>query len=125
MRIAITGATGFLGRYLLRRFTTAGHELRCWYRVGSDRAGLDDCAQAIEWLPGELGDAAAVRALVKGVDAVVHAGLARPAGAGFTASAQNDVLAFVESNVMGSLQLFQTAYAAGGTRSRRSLSGPR
>jgi nucleoside-diphosphate-sugar epimerase len=113
MRIAITGATGFLGRYLVRRFTAASHELRCWHRTGSDRGGLEDCAQAIEWLPGELGDAAAVHTLVTGVDAVVHAGLARPSGSGFTASAQSDVLAFAESNVLGSLQLFQAAYEAG------------
>jgi len=113
MRIAVTGATGFLGRYLLRRFAAAGHALRCWYRAGSDRSGLEDCAGAIEWLPGELGDPGAVQALVKGVDAVIHAGVARPTGAGFTASAQSDVLAFAERNVLGSLQLFQAAYAAG------------
>jgi nucleoside-diphosphate-sugar epimerase len=114
MRIAITGATGFLGRYFLHRFTAAGHDLRCWYRAGSDRSGLEDCAQALEWLPGELGNASAAHALVQGVDAVVHAGLARPSGtSGFTASAQSQVLAFAESNVLGSLQLFQAAYEAG------------
>jgi nucleoside-diphosphate-sugar epimerase len=114
MRIAITGATGFLGRYLIRRFAAAGHELRCWYRSGSDRGGLEDCNQAIEWLRGELGDAAAGQALVQGVDAVVHAGLARPSGtSGFTTSAKRDVLAFAQSNVLGSLQLFQTAYEDG------------
>jgi nucleoside-diphosphate-sugar epimerase len=113
MRIAITGATGFLGRHLVRRFTAAGHKLRCWYRAGSDRSDLEDCVQAIEWLPGELGDAAAVRALVQGADAIVHAGLARPSVSGFTASAQSDVLAFAETNVLGSLQLFQGTYEAG------------
>jgi nucleoside-diphosphate-sugar epimerase len=113
MRIAITGATGFLGRYLVRRFAAAGHKLRCWHRAGSDRSGLEDCAQAIEWLPGELGNVAAVLALVRGVHAVVHAGLARPSGSGFTASAQSNVLAFAESNVLGSLELFQAAYQAG------------
>jgi nucleoside-diphosphate-sugar epimerase len=113
MRIAITGATGFLGRHLLRQFAAAGHRLRCWYRAGSDRSGLEDCSRAIEWLPGELGDSAAVQALVNGVDAVLHAGLARPVGTGFTASARSDILAFAERNVLGSLQLFQAAFAAG------------
>src|SRR5262249_23224152 len=89
------------------------HKMRCWYRAGSDRSGLDDCAQAIEWLPGELADVGAVQALVNGVGAVVHAGLARPARGGFTASAQSDLLTFAQRNVLGSLQLFQVAYAAG------------
>ena len=67
MQIAITGATGFLGRYLVRQFVRAGHRLRCWYRPGSDRGGFEDVAQAIEWLPGHLGDHAAAGQLVRGV----------------------------------------------------------
>jgi nucleoside-diphosphate-sugar epimerase len=113
MRLAVTGATGFLGRYLVQQLATSGHQLRCWYRPGSDRSGLEAYAPAIEWLPGRLGDADATQALVQGADAVVHAALARPSGPGFTASAQRDVLAFVQSNVLGSLQLFQTAFEAG------------
>ena len=112
VRIAITGATGFLGRYLVRQLAGSGHALRCWYRASSDRSGLGDSSQAIEWVPGELGNASAVAALVRGVDAVVHSGLARPSAPGFAAAAQSDVLAFVQINVLGSLQLFQAAYAA-------------
>jgi nucleoside-diphosphate-sugar epimerase len=73
MRVAITGATGFLGRYLVRQLDGAGHDLRCWHRPGSDRGGFEGQAGAIEWLPGSLGDPAAARDLVRGADAVVHA----------------------------------------------------
>src|SRR5579862_1987876 len=73
MDIAITGATGFLGRYLVRHLAAAGNRLRCWHREGSDCRGLEDWAQVIEWVPGQLGDKQAVYALVRGVDAVVHA----------------------------------------------------
>ena len=75
MRIAITGATGFLGRYLVRHLAGAGHSLRCWYRPGSDRSGFGESAGAVEWLPGALGDEPAARALVQSVDAVVHAAM--------------------------------------------------
>src|SRR5436190_24260493 len=77
MRIALTGATGFLGRYLVRQLAQAGHHLRCWHRPKSDRAGFEPWKDFLEWLPGELNDVEATLALVKGVDAVVHAGLAR------------------------------------------------
>ena len=113
MRIAITGATGFLGRYLVSHFTAAGHICRCWFRPESDRSGMD--AATIEWLPGQLGDQAATNELVAGCDAVVHAALDRPRvgsqRAGFR-GAEGDVPAFAEKNIVGSLRLIEAARAA-------------
>src|SRR5262245_15427590 len=114
MRIAITGATGFLGRYLVRHLGAAGHSLRCWYRPSSDRSGFDPLPNAIEWLPGQLGDVAATETLVHGVDVVVHAALQWQRTDGRrSAASQGDLLAFLEANLMGSLRLFQAAFAAG------------
>jgi nucleoside-diphosphate-sugar epimerase len=116
MPIAITGATGFLGRYLVRQLAEAGHQLRCWYRPDSDRRGLETQADAIEWLLGSLGDPAAVRELIRGADAVVHAAVQwegpRNRGAGRHGAA--DV--FLGVNLTGSLQLFQAAFEAGVAR---------
>src|SRR5579871_2841147 len=112
MRIAITGATGFLGRYLVRQLARAGHSLCCWYRPSSDRTGFEEVAQAIEWQPGSLVDREAPAALVRGVDAVVHAALQWQGGS-FRASGQDDLETFLQANLMGSLRLFQTAHAAG------------
>ena len=112
MLIGVTGATGFLGRYIVRRLAGAGHTCRCWHRPESDRSGLDDIAGRIEWIPGTLGDARANEALADGADAVVHAALERY-GAGFRESAQESVLPFLRTNVMGSLELIETARKAG------------
>ena len=111
MRVAVTGATGFLGRYIVRHLAAAGHEMRCWYRPGSDRSGLESEAAAIEWLPGLLGDAAAARELVNGADAVVHAAVQwqGPRNRGGRSHGASDV--FLGVNLTGSLELFQAAFA--------------
>lgn len=116
MRIAITGATGFLGRYLVRQLAQAGHQLRCWYRPDSDRSGFDKVAEKIEWVPGTLGDPAAVRDLIRGADAVVHAAVQweGPRNRGTGHHGVSDV--FFGVNLTGSLQLFQAAFEAGISR---------
>jgi nucleoside-diphosphate-sugar epimerase len=111
MLIGITGATGFLGRYLVRHLS-GGHRLRCWHRPDSDRSGFESAAGAIDWLPGQLGDASATRELVRGADAVVHAAVewAGPRNRGRGSHGGADV--FLGVNLTGSLQLFQAALEA-------------
>lgn len=114
MRIALTGATGFLGRYLVERLAADGHDLKCWYRPSSDRGGFDAAADRIEWIAGMLRDPGAAGRLVKGCDAVVHAALHRE-GKGFR-GAEGDFVDFVEANVVGTLRLIEVARAAGANR---------
>src|SRR6202171_3551319 len=112
MRIAVTGATGFLGRYIVRHLAGAGHQLRCWYRPGSDRSGFEDVAEAVEWLPGELGGEAGAAPLVRGTNALAHAAgqWAGPRNRGQGSHGASDV--FFNANLIGSLQLFQAAFEA-------------
>lgn len=112
MRIGVTGATGFLGRYVVQRLAAAGHRCRCWYRAGSDRGGFEDLADRLEWIPGRLGDSGAAAALVEGADAVVHAALER-FGGGFRAAGQENLLPFLRANLMGTLELIEAARRAG------------
>ncbi len=114
MKIAVTGATGFIGRYLVRRLVADGHACRCWHRPTSDRRGLDDLAASIEWVEGELGDRAASRELVRGCQAVVHAALYHPGG-GFRGG-EGDLLEFVEKNVLGTLALIEAARSTPASR---------
>jgi nucleoside-diphosphate-sugar epimerase len=111
MRIAITGATGFLGRYIAALLLERGHHCRAWYRSTSQRDDIDDAAGRLEWLPGELGDRSATHALVQDCTAVVHAALHHPGG-GYHA-AEGDLLEFVEKNVLGTIGLIEAARAAG------------
>jgi nucleoside-diphosphate-sugar epimerase len=113
MLIAVTGGTGFLGRYLLHNLVQAGHRLRCWYRPSSDRTGFDDVNAHIEWVSGDLADPKAAAFLVRGVDAVVHSGLQWQRQGGSRFSGHDNQYPFLEANLMGSLRLFQEAHSAG------------
>lgn len=69
-RWAVTGATGLLGNNLVRKLIARGAEVRVLVR-GGHRPELDGLK--LEVVPGDLGDEAAVGALCRGVDVVVHA----------------------------------------------------
>lgn len=113
MKIALTGASGFIGRYVVEHLGSLGHSLRCWHRSTSDTSGIDNIAQ-IEWIDGDLGETESVKTLVEGCDAVVHAALYRQ-GAGF-GGAEGDVVEFVEKNVVGTVKLIEAARSAGAGR---------
>ncbi len=116
MNIALTGATGFLGRYIVRHLARAGHRLRCWCRRGSDRSGFDDVAGAVEWISGNLGNLTAVKQLFAGVDAVVHGAVEWQGPRNRGSGSHGDADPFFGVNLTGSLQLFQAARNAGVSR---------
>ena len=111
MLIAVTGATGFLGRYLVRQLVAQGHRVRCWYRPTSDRGGFEELAAAIDWLPGRLGDPVATDDLTRGADAVVHAALERPDSNSFRNAGRYDLLAFAEHRARAKLGAHQLVLA--------------
>lgn len=80
MIVALTGATGFVGGAVLRRLLRRGHQVRALVR-NPDRAGRLKDYGAVELVPGDLGDEAALRTLVADAGAVVHlVGIIAPKG---------------------------------------------
>lgn len=111
MKIAITGATGFVGRYIVKKMHAVGNSCRCWYREESRCFEPESPSNTLEWIPGELGSVDACEALIEGCDAVVHSGLHRT-GAAFRGG-EGDVVDFVQQNVLGSIELIEAARRAG------------
>lgn len=76
MLIALTGATGFIGRYLLRELPKHGHRVRVLLRAPSAAMPLDVSAAVI----GDLRHPQNLTTALAGVDAVIHsAGVAHAA----------------------------------------------
>lgn len=69
MKIVLTGASGFLGGAVARRFVERGHGVRALVRESSDTSRLDGCELAV----ADLSTGAGVAAACRGVDLVVHA----------------------------------------------------
>ncbi|MBB1490246.1 NAD(P)-dependent oxidoreductase [Paracoccus sp. MC1854] len=89
MRIALTGASGLVGRFLSRALQTDGHQ--------------------VETLPGwRLGQPAPL----EGCEVLIHAGFAHVPGK-YRGGEGDDPEGFVALNRDGSLRLFQQAKAAG------------
>ncbi len=110
MNVAITGATGFLGRHIVGRLA-GKHRCRCWYRSTSDRGGFDEQAHSIDWVEGELANFDAQRALVNGCEAVVHAALDFPGG--LSRNSREFTLELARRNLTGTLELMETARRLG------------
>ncbi len=66
MKIALTGATGFLGGHVLRRALEAGHSVRALTRKPQA------AREGVEWVAGSLDDATSLATLCEGIDAVIH-----------------------------------------------------
>lgn len=109
MRIALTGATGLVGRHCIQRFRDDGHTIRAWFR-GQQAPAVD----GVDWVPGELDDPGAATRLIRDCDVVVHAALSRQ-DASFMAEPK-DPVAYFQTNVVGSLRLLEAAKAEGATR---------
>ena len=109
MICAVTGATGYFGRFLVKRLIEEGVSVRAWRRQSSDLTGL---AEEIEWIDGVLGSETAAKALVDGADMLVHAALAHLPGR-YRGGEGNDPQRFWKLNLDGSVALLTMARSAG------------
>ena len=70
MRVAIFGATGFVGNYLVRALLAAGHELSVLVRPGSEEKLSE--ASRCKVTKGDIGSTEAIRSTLEGCDAVIY-----------------------------------------------------
>lgn len=109
--VLVTGATGFLGRRVVRRLAEAGTPVRALVRPGAPEDVLAACLEGIstarvEIAPASFGDDDALRRAVDGAAVILHV----------AASKSGSAASQVANTVVGSERLFRAAIDAGRPR---------
>lgn len=109
MRVAVTGATGIVGQFVVARLLREGCDIAALARTGTDRSV---CPGDIEWVAGDLGDRGALDALVGGADGLVHCAFQHVPGR-YRGGEGDDVPGFWRVNLGGTIDLLEAAARAG------------
>ncbi len=104
MKIAITGATGFLGKSLAEDLAKKGHELYLHARSEEKSEAIKDLAAKL--IVSDICDKDAIKELVTGADVVVHT-------VSNFRSASGPPESYTEINLNGTINTFERAREAG------------
>lgn len=104
MKILITGATGFIGSYLLRRLADTPHQLLCLVRPSSNTRQLEDLE--IPMLVGDVFDRDLLLEGMQGCDCVIHL-------ANVYSFWEPDPRVYTRVNVEGTRSVLEAALQAG------------
>jgi NADH dehydrogenase len=74
MRVAVTGANGFVGRHAIARLLLGGHEVRALIseRAGAEKELLDTAGRRLEVRRADVRTPETLRGAFDGIDAVIH-----------------------------------------------------
>ncbi len=106
MKYLITGATGFMGPYLVKKLTREGHSCRCLVRNNSQTGVLQD--SGAELVVGDITQAQTLNGIADGVDRVLHL-----ATLGHMSNFTVTESMFLAINVLGAINVMQEALRAG------------
>ena len=106
MKYLVTGATGFVGPYLVKRLVRSGHQVRCLVRKNSDTDPIR--LQKTEIIRGDITVPETLRGIAEGVETVVHM-----ATLGHMANFSSRESDFNQVNVHGTQNLIEESLRAG------------
>lgn len=119
MKVALTGASGIVGQFLLRRLLAEGCQVCALVRNDATLAPQTVLAGAkladgaeVSWVMGDLGAPQSLSRLLSGCDALVHAAFQHAPGR-YRGGEGQDIATFWEVNFMGTVGLLKAARTAG------------
>ena len=107
MRVALTGATGYVGGFILRDLLRRGVKVAALTRQRPQSEAAE-----VEWIRGDLSNSEALTELLAGADALVHCAYSHVAGR-YRGGEGEDRHGFWRTNLLGSVALFEQARTAG------------
>jgi dihydroflavonol-4-reductase len=107
MKLLVTGATGFIGRHLVRRLGETDHEVRCLVRNASGAGDMR--ALGASSVEGDLTDRKSLDGSVAGCDCVINL-------ANVYSMWEPDRSVYRAVNVDGTLNILESAHEAGVSR---------
>ena len=106
MQYLVTGGTGFIGPYLLKRLVDLGHGCRCLVRPESDTKTVG--THKVEWVKGDITRPETLKGIADGMDGLLHM-----ATLGHMSNFRVTESMFYSVNVKGTVNIMQEALRAG------------
>jgi nucleoside-diphosphate-sugar epimerase len=110
MQVLVTGGSGFLGAWIVKRLAKSGHQIRI-FDIAANKSLVAEisgaAAEQIEWRTGDIIETDQVHDAADGCDAIVHlAGILTP-------DCKDDPIRGARINLIGTLNIFETARRRG------------
>ncbi|KYG76195.1 nucleoside-diphosphate-sugar epimerase [Roseivirga ehrenbergii] len=104
--VFVTGATGLLGSFICRELIKNGQPIRAIRRESSQLTLIEDIADQIEWVNGDMNDTTFLLEALKDIDGVIH-------GAAIISFDKRDEDRMHKTNVQGTADLVNACLKAG------------
>jgi UDP-glucose 4-epimerase len=110
MKVLVTGGSGFLGAWIVKRLAASGHHIRI-FDVAANKPLVAEIAgsvaDAVEWRTGDIVDTNQVFDATEGCDAIINlAGILTP-------DCKTDPIRGARINLIGTLNVFEAARKRG------------